>query len=110
MGLDVSDAHAAGIEPEDLVVQPGQPGLALGHQLGLEAALAVAGRVDLHRPEIGLDRLRGAAVAVVAAGARRRLTRPIAQMVCQLGAQGGLDDPSRQTVQKAARTGDLLRA
>ena len=42
--LDVADAHAAGVEAEDLVVQPGQPGLALGHQLRLEAAGAVARR------------------------------------------------------------------
>jgi hypothetical protein len=50
MRLDVMDAHAAGIEPQQLVVQAGQPGLTLGHQLGLKAALAIVWPVDLDGP------------------------------------------------------------
>ena len=41
---DVADAHAAGVEPQDLVVQARQPGLALADQLRLKAAVAVARR------------------------------------------------------------------
>src|SRR4030095_6600300 len=54
--LDVTHGHAAGVEPEDLLVQPGQPGLALAHELGVEAALAVARRLDVDRPQLGLGR------------------------------------------------------
>ena len=107
--LDVAHGHAAGVEPEDLLVQPGQPGLALAHELGVEAALAVARRLDLDRPELGLDRLGSRAVAVVAGPAGRRLARRKAEMLGQLGAQRGLDHPARELREQPTRTGDLVR-
>jgi hypothetical protein len=55
--LDVAHRHAAGVEREDLLVQARQSGLALADELGLEAALAIARRLDRHGPEIGLQRL-----------------------------------------------------
>ena len=57
MGADVADGHAAGVEAEDLVVQAGQPRLALGHDWGSKLPVAVARRLDLDRPQIGLQRL-----------------------------------------------------
>src|SRR5215217_5888197 len=44
MRADIADGHPAGVETKDLVVQAGQPGLALGHERGLEAAVAVPRR------------------------------------------------------------------
>jgi hypothetical protein len=64
--LDVAHAHPAGVEPEDPVIQAREPGLALGDELRVEAALAVTGRADRHRPELGMHRLLGRAVAMVA--------------------------------------------
>jgi hypothetical protein len=67
VGADVADGHAARVEREDLVVQAGQARLALGQDLRRKAAVAVAGRLDLDGPEIGLHRLGGRAVADVGA-------------------------------------------
>jgi hypothetical protein len=55
--LDVAHGHAAGIEPENPIVEARQPGLALGHELGIEAALAIAWRADADGPQLGVDRL-----------------------------------------------------
>ena len=41
MGLDVPHRQPGGVEPDDLVVHPVDPGLALLHQFGLETAVAV---------------------------------------------------------------------
>jgi len=47
MGLDVPHRQPGGVEPDDLVVDPIDPGLALLHQFRLEAAVPVTG--DRHR-------------------------------------------------------------
>ena len=106
--LDIAHAHAAGVEAEDLVVEPGQAGLALGHQLWLEAALAIARRLDRDAPELGAHGLLGRAVAMVGRAARRRLPGLVAKVLGQLGAQRGLDHPARQLREQAARAGNLL--
>ena len=93
---DVADRHAAGVEIEHPVVQPGQPRLALADQLRLKGPLAVPRRPDRHRPEIGLERLGRRPVADVARPARRRLPGRIAQVLGQLGPQRGLDHPPRE--------------
>src|SRR4029450_4720100 len=106
--LDVAHAHPAGVEPEDPVVQAGQPGLALGHELGIEAAVTVARGAARPRPELGLPRLPGRAVAMVAGPARRRLPRRVAEVLGQLGAQRGLDHATGELAKHPARTGDLI--
>ena len=101
--------HAAGVEAEDPVIQAGQPGLALADQLRLKAAVAVARRLDLDRPELGLDRLGRRAVAAIARAAGRRLPGRIAQVLGQLGAQRRLEHPPGELGHQPARPGDLLR-
>jgi len=109
MGGDVANRHPAGVHPEDSVIQPRQTGLALGHQLGLKRALPIPRGVDIHRPELGLYRLRGGAVAHVPDPARRRLTRRIAQMLGQLALERRVDHPTRELREQPALAGDLVR-
>ncbi len=59
MAFDVTNAHPAGIEANDLLVQARQPPLVLADKLGLERAGPVSRVVDLDLAELGLDRLRG---------------------------------------------------
>jgi hypothetical protein len=103
---DVADGHAAGVEAEDLVVQPGQPALALAHEPGLEAAVTVARRADLDRPQIGIHGFAPGAVADV--GALRHPARRVAEMLGQLRPERGLNHPSRELGQQAARPRDVV--
>src|SRR3954469_16365994 len=103
---DVADGHAAGVEPEDLLVEAGQPRLALGQDLRLERALAVAGRLDLDRPQVALDRLGGVPVADV--GALRDAARRVAEVLGDLGLQRRLDDPAGPLREQPARARELL--
>jgi hypothetical protein len=102
------DRHAAGVEAEDPLVEAGQPGLALGDQLRLERALAVARSPDVDRPELGLHRLRRRAVADVAGAAGRRLPGRVAQVLAQLGAERRLDHTPGELRHKPARPGYLV--
>ena len=58
MALDLAHRHAAGVEARDLVVEAVEAGLALGDQLRLEAAGAVARHRDLDLAVLGQHRLR----------------------------------------------------
>jgi hypothetical protein len=91
VALDLPHRQAAGIERDDLVVETVQAGLALGHDLRLEAAVAIARHVDLDRTVLGQHRLAIGAIAVVAAAAARRIALLVAEMVRQLGTQGALE-------------------
>ena len=95
--------HAAGVEPEHPLIQAGQARLALADQLRLKAAVAVPRRLDLDRPELGVQPLRRRAVAGVARPAGRRLTGRIAQVLGQLGAQRRLEHPARELRDQPAR-------
>src|SRR5215210_7089407 len=103
---DVTGRHPAGIEPEDLLVQARQARLALADQLRRKRALAVAWRLDLHRPQIGLQRLRAGAVAHVRA--LRHAAGRVPEVLGQLRPQSGLDHAARQLAQQPARTSDLV--
>ena len=52
-----AQAHAAGIHRDDLLIQPGDPGLTLANQLRLETFLAVVRHLDLKGAVLGLERL-----------------------------------------------------
>src|SRR5699024_12080249 len=68
----------AGIEADDHVIQASQPPLALGDQARSEGPAPVPGDVQLDRPDLGLDGLRGGPVAGVVMLRRIRAC----QMVC----------------------------
>lgn len=55
MGLYVAHRQPGGIEPDDLVIHPVDPGLALLHQLGLETAVPVAGDGNRHLAVVALQ-------------------------------------------------------
>ena len=57
MALDLAHRHAAGVQRDDLVVEAVEAGLALGHDLRLEGAVAIARHVDLDRAVLGQHRL-----------------------------------------------------
>ena len=94
--LDVAGRHAARVQRQDLVVEPLKAALALADDLRLEAAVAIAGRVDRHPPVLGDQRLGRLPVARVARAAGRLPMRLVAQMVGQLDLQRSLDQPLGQ--------------
>src|SRR5699024_3425399 len=69
LGLDLARGLAAGVERDDLVIEPRQAALTLGHELRLKAAGAIPWDLDLELPGLTLHRLAALAVAAVAATA-----------------------------------------
>ena len=108
--LNVAHRHPAGVERDDLLVEPHKAPLPLTHDLRLKAPIAVARSFDLNRPVLGVQRLRGPTVARVPTPARRGMVRLIAQVLGQLGIHRPLNKPARQIGQQAARSDDLLLA
>jgi hypothetical protein len=105
--LDIPHRHPARAEREDLLVEPLKPPLTLAHQPRLETAFPISGRVELHRPVLGHQRLRGRPVALVARP-RRLLMTLVTQMVSQLDLQRALDQPLGQLREQTAGADDLL--
>ena len=105
---DVAHRHAAGVEVEHALVQAREPGLALGDQLGVKRAAAVARRAHRHLAELGLERLGRRPIALVARAAGWRLPGRIPEVLRQLGAQRRLDHATRELREQPAGPGDLL--
>ena len=105
VGLDVADRHPAGVEADDLLVQPAQAALALGDQPGGEAGVPVAGHVQAQRPDLAGDRLGCRAVAAVGTAPPRRVPGRIAQMVGELGGQPPLQHRFDHLGEEAAFAG-----
>jgi hypothetical protein len=87
VSLDLANREAPGIEADDPIVEPMEPGLPFGDDLRLKAAIAVARHRDLDRSVIadhGLARIPVAAVAAAAAG---RVALLVSQMLAQFGAE-----------------------
>src|SRR5271166_3241563 len=91
IALDLPHRQAARIQRHDLVVEAGKAPRVLGNQQRLEAAVAVARRLDPHLAVTGQHRLAGAAVAVV--GGVVGSVRPglVAEVMVQLRVQSRLD-------------------
>jgi hypothetical protein len=102
--LDLPHRHAAGIQGDDLVIEAIQAGLALGHDLRLEAAVAIARHIDLDRSILGQHRLGRGSVAVVARPAAGRIALLVAEMVRQLGAQRPLEQRLLELLEQAVLT------
>ena len=96
MPLDLAHREPPGVEADDPIVETVESGLPLGHELRLEAAVAVARDRDLDRAvvaEHGFARMPVAAIAGAAAG---RVALLISHMLTQLGAQSALQQPLLQ--------------
>ena len=95
---------------DDLVVHPVDPGLALLHQFGLEAAVAVAGHRHRHLSVLSLQHLGRGAVPAVALSRWNLLALFIAQMRGQLGAQHPLHELDLQLFHQPGLAEQVLRA
>ena len=109
MALDLTDRHSPGVERDDFVVEAIQARLAFGHDLRLEAAVAVARHLDLDRPILGQHRLGVGPVAVVAGPSAGGIALLITKMVRQLGAQRPLEQRLLQLLEQAFLAQQVLR-
>src|SRR5512134_1714474 len=80
VALNLAHRHAAGVETDDPAVETVEAGLALRHQLRLEAPLAVPWNLDLQVAVVRLRRLPGVAVANVPRSAAGRITLLVSQL------------------------------
>ncbi|SIT18987.1 hypothetical protein SAMN05421759_1382 [Roseivivax lentus] len=110
MGLDVADRQPDRVEPDDLVIHPVDPGLALLHQLRLEAAVPVTG--DRHRqfPVLSLENLGRCAVAAIGLAERRALALFIAKMRGQFGTQHPFHELDLQFFHEPSIAEQIFRA
>jgi hypothetical protein len=108
--FDIPCREPARIKREDLLVEPLEPPLALAHNLRLKRPVAISGSVDLHRPVLSDQRLRGAPVPGVPRTAGRLQVRLIAEVVGKLDLHRALDQPLSQPRKQTARPDDLLLA
>lgn len=90
-GLDFPDGQAAGVQRDDLLVEPREPALVLADQLRLKGAVAITRHVDRDRSVVRQHRLAARPVAVIGDQLRLRRAGRVAEMVRQLGAERPLD-------------------
>ena len=105
---DVTHRQPAGIERQDLVVEPNEPALALFDDLRLKGPVAVTGSVDLDLAVLGDQRLGRCAIALIGRPARRLAVRLVANVVGQLDLHRPLDQPLGQLGEQPTGPGDLL--
>src|SRR3546814_6346084 len=72
-------AHAPSVHRHDLIIKPRKTALILGNQLRVEAAMPVAGHVDLELAGVRRHRLAAVTVAAIAS------LLIVAQMMIHLG-------------------------
>src|SRR3546814_18110599 len=76
---DLTRAHAPSVRRHDLIIKPRKTALILGNQLRVEAAMPVAGHVDLELAGVRRHRLAAVTVAAIAS------LLIVAQMMIHLG-------------------------
>ena len=102
---DVAGRHPLRIQAQHRVVEPRQPPGVLRHHRRRERAGPVTRDVDAHVPDIGADRLAGAAVTDVPG--RRPLVPIVTEMAGHLDLERGLQHLLRQPRQQPPRTGQV---
>jgi len=110
VGLDVAYRQPSGVEPNDLVVHPVDPGLALLHQLRLEAAVPVPRDRHWQFPVLPLQHLGRCAVAAIGLARRRVLALFIAQMRGQLRTQHPFHELDLQLFHQPGVAKQIFRA
>src|SRR5207302_4689336 len=88
--------------------EAGPARLPLGHDLGIEAGLAVARRLQLQFAEVALESFLAFPVARVAPVVARRIVLLVAQMIGQLGLQGSFQDSFGQLFEQTVLPDDIL--
>lgn len=109
MRLNLAHRQAAGVQADDPIIKTLKPGLPLGDDLGLEAAVSVPRHRDLDRAVIADYRLARRAVARVAAAAARRVALLVAQMLAQLGAKRALQKALLEFLEQPLLAQQILR-
>ena len=109
MALDLANRHAAGVEAQNLIVEPVEPGLAFRDQLRLKAPRPVARNRNSNLALLRQKRLRTCPIAAVAASPAGRVALLVAQMLRQLGAECPLDQRFLQLLEKPVFAGQILR-
>jgi hypothetical protein len=94
-----------GVHAQDLLVEAGEPRLALAHQLRLERPFPISGHLDLHRALLGLEGLGAGPVPGVRQPPAFGVVLLIAEVVGHLGVQGPLHQARRQLLQDAVLAG-----
>ena len=109
VALDLANRHTAGVQRDDLVVEAVEAGLALGHDLRLEGAVAIARHVDIDRSVLGQHRLGIAAVAVVAGPPAGGIALLVAEMMRQLGTERPLEQRLLELLEQAVFAQQVFR-
>lgn len=107
MRLDLTGCESLRGQRDHHLVDAAQATLTLAHQLGVEAAVAVAGHVELDRADLGDHRLGAGPVAGVPSVAPGRVVAGVAEMLVHLRFQAGLEDLLGQIVEQPARAHEL---
>jgi hypothetical protein len=99
---DIACGHPARIQRDDLLVEPLQPGLPLAHNLRLETAGPIPRHRQVHRPDVGQQRFRCAAIAAVPGPPSGGIVFFIAEvpghLLSQSALQHGLGDLRQQAI------------
>src|SRR6056297_1929241 len=105
----IRSGQTGGIEPDNLVVDPVDPGLAFFDQLRLKTAIAVARHGDWHLAVLTLQPLCGRAIAPVGLPHGRVLAILVAQMRSQLGTQHPLHELDLEFLHQPGIAEQILR-
>ncbi len=103
MRLDLASGHATGVERDHVAVEAFQAALALGHDLGLEGALAVTGHAHRQRAGVGEDLLLCSPIAGVAGASAFGGVFLVAEMSAHLSFESTLDEPGRELLEDPSR-------
>jgi len=104
---NVAGGQPARIQGDDPLVEPVQPSLSLPHDPRVEAAVAVAGNLQLDPADVGEQRLAGHPVAAVARPAAGRVVLLIAEVFGHLLGQRPLQHRLRDLGQQTVRAEQL---
>jgi len=96
VGADITGRQPCGVEADNLVVHPVDPGLALLNQLRLKTAVTVARHFNGQSTIVALQRLACCAVTAIGLFGRWLSIRLIAKVIGQLRAQHSLHQADLQ--------------
>jgi hypothetical protein len=107
--LDLTHRHAAGVQGQDLVIEPRPSGLVLGHDLWLKATVSVAGNLDGQFAKFALERLLGLAISGVALGVGDGFILAVPKVLSHLGFKRTLDQSFGELLEKPVFSDEVFR-
>jgi hypothetical protein len=106
---DLLIRHPAGVHRDDPIIETIPMRLTLGDDPRIERRVAVPWHLDADVTQLGPQRLRGRPVVRVTRPPPNRIADFVTEMLGELGAAGGLDQPAEQLLQQTIRTSQVLR-